>query len=204
MRQSIGITSGAFALHFRDIVKHLNMNPVKLSRMKSIDNCELIIFTGGSDINPEIYHQTNTSSYISAYSIMRDDFEVALLNIAISLGKKVLGVCRGHQLINAALGGQLIQEIATIQPHGGYHPLYDTSGIVGHFFENVNSIHHQGVVVPGVGLTPTSRYGGVIESTESEQILTVQFHPEVMEGKDTEDFFQYVLTEWVRQGRLNV
>jgi len=196
MGKVVGITNGAFYGSFVDMCRELGSTPVRLESIEDVDSIDLIILTGGADINPRIYGQSNTHSYISNYTIARDVFELKILENARKLGKQVFGVCRGHQLVNAALGGQLLQEVSLIQRHGSYHELEEKGGIVGQIFDKVNSIHHQGVKIPGKGLTPTSLYGGVIESTESEDIISVQFHPEAMRTEPAYDFFDYILNIW--------
>ena len=197
MKKIVGITQGAFSGAFSQICSILETNPIILDNEDMVKDVDLIIFSGGADINPEIYNQRNFSSYIDDSSIERDYLELKLLEIANSLSKKILGVCRGHQLVNAALGGTLIQEVSLMGSHGGHHHLVEPEGIVGKFFTTVNSMHHQGVLNPGDGQTVTSRYGGVIESTESKNIITVQFHPECMGDTQASSFFQYILQEWI-------
>lgn len=158
-------------------------------------DADLIIFSGGEDINPIIYGQKNKHS---AYSPQRDMIELEILRMGIGLGKKLLGVCRGHQLINAHLGGDLVQDIGIELKlmHPGVHKLSEMeedSVAKKFFFDGVNSLHHQGVIKPGEGLNITSFYGGVIESTENDKIITVQWHPEFME--DSYEFFDYI-KEW--------
>ena len=197
LKKNVGITQGAFSGAFSQICEILETNPVILDNENMVKDMDLIIFSGGADINPEIYKQANLASYINIHSMQRDVLELKVLEIANSLSKKILGVCRGHQLVNAALGGSLIQEIGWVKSHRGYHSLVKPEGIVGKFFENVNSMHHQGVLSEGKGQTVTSRYGGVIESTESKNIITVQFHPECMNDTQSSRFFQYILQEWI-------
>ena len=161
--------------------------------LKAIEDCKLIIFTGGEDINPSIYNQKNLYSH---YNPNRDNIELTILKIALELNKKLLGICRGHQLINTYLGGFLVQDIRTQlnQKHYGNHKLDvlipDT--IVTSSFKNVNSLHHQGVPVGGIGkgLWATTFYNGVYESTENDDIITVQFHPEFM--YDSGEFFNKI------------
>jgi putative glutamine amidotransferase len=196
MKKVIGITSGAFVKSFSDICDIVGTAPILLNKKELVKQVDVIIFTGGADINPEIYGQRNSASYINKFSIARDVLEIELLNTAINLGKKILGVCRGHQLINAALGGTLVQEIGTIQNHGLNHNLINVKGIPGKFFESVNSMHHQGVLSPGKTLEVTSSYGGVVESTENSNIVTVQWHPEVMNTQNSLEFFRYILKDW--------
>ena len=195
MPKTVGITQGAFSGSFVRIAEVLEAKPIMVNLVEDTERIDLLILTGGADINPAIYKQPNTHSYINQYTIRRDVFEIMVLQAARKLGKKVLGVCRGHQLINAALGGSLVQEIGLMMSHGANHEITETSGVVAKFFDRVNSMHHQGVLVHGNGLTPTSRYGGVIESTESKDIISVQWHPEAMGGSAVE-FFNHIINHW--------
>lgn len=196
MKKRIGITPGAFSNLFVSICHNLKVEPVILDKETYISDLDLIIFPGGADINPQIYNQPNRASIINTNSMSRDIFEIKVLETAKSLSKKILAVCRGHQLVNAALGGSLIQEISWIKDHDNYHFLSFVKGTVGKFFQQVNSMHHQGVLSPGIGQEITSMYGGVIESTESENIITVQWHPECMKDKQSYDFFEYLFYKW--------
>lgn len=151
-----------------------------------LEYARLVIFTGGEDINPAIYRQKNR---YSLYYPLRDTAEIEVLRRALSMGKKVLGVCRGHQLINAWLGGDLVQDIETELNtyHDGQHALevVDEGGVIPNIYNEVNSMHHQGVIKVGEGLRPTTYWKGVYESTEGDDILTVQFHPEWMYTHNT-------------------
>jgi len=187
----------AFPACIGNLVSNFNviyLSGYSYSKLDSIKDCSLIIFTGGSDINPEIYGQENIYSYFNS---KRDGVELDILRVALELNKKILGICRGHQLINAYLGGYLIQDIETQlgTPHYGGHEIevLEPDTIVTSSFKYVNSLHHQGVPVDGLGkgLTGTSFYNGVYESTENENIITVQFHPEFM-GSNSSKFFEKI------------
>lgn len=169
-----------------------------------LDAAKLVIFTGGADINPAIYGQTNK---FSDFTPERDTAEIEILRRCLMMGKKMLGVCRGHQLINAYLGGQLVQDITTELnvTHADYHELevVDEGGMIPHVFcGRVNSIHHQGVTKCGEGLRPTTYWKGIFESTENNQILTTQFHPEWMNHHDNalELNLWEVLATWAHLG----
>lgn len=178
--------------------------PVAEYDMDLVEKSKMVIFPGGQDINPKIYGQEYTHSF--GYSDHRDDVEMEILALSLKLGKKILGVCRGHQLINAYLGGDMVQDLyqdLKIRHGGGHELVYLTQeSIIRSFFKHVNSIHHQGVTKPGDNLVATSEFNGVLESCESTdgKIITVQFHPEFMnhmsEGKK---FFSY-LKEWKNNG----
>ena len=165
-----------------------------------INNTKLVIFTGGSDISPSIYGHTNEYSYVD-YS--RDMTELKILQYALELNKKILGICRGHQLINAYLGGILIQDLRMClkADHSYYHKLQPENGggIITSIFSGVNSLHHQGVTKVGNNLLATSSHKGVIESCENKDIITTQFHPEFMTCKEAKNFFAYI-KEWANLG----
>ena len=121
-----------------------------------IYDAKLVIFSGGVDINPAIYNQENTFSF---YDEKRDEAELKILKFALKMNKKILGVCRGHQLINAYLGGELVQDLGSDLNvnHGGGHKLvYLTQdSLIKSMFKRVNSLHHQGVIREGKELIPT-------------------------------------------------
>lgn len=168
-----------------------------ISGEDDVKTADMIIFTGGEDINPAYYGELPT--HTDYFSSARDKKEEDIFWQAIAYKvPKILGVCRGHQLICALLGGKLFQDIytQTEKIHGGRHPLefLNGGGDLIKFFKEVNSMHHQGVYAIEK-LIPTSYFGGVFESCqgkiEETNITTVQFHPEFMQH--TEDFFQYIM-----------
>lgn len=69
---------------------------------------DILILDGGEDVNPEMYGQKNTHS---SFNDARDAAEMGLLTHFINYGKRISGICRGHQLINVYFGGSLIQDI---------------------------------------------------------------------------------------------
>jgi putative glutamine amidotransferase len=186
----VGLAYPAFYLDFAEFFPNL----IHVVSPPKVNEFDLIIFSGGADISPRIYGEENTHSYTFP---ARDHIELVILQSALELNVKILGVCRGHQLINAYLGGKLVQDLGTfLAPHHAFHSLNfltQESFIYKNIKENVNSIHHQGVISVGSGLTPTSEHKGIIESTEGENIISVQWHPEFMEDVN---FFNAV-KEWV-------
>jgi putative glutamine amidotransferase len=176
-----------------------NLNTYDLTSVdfRMVEEADLVIFTGGEDISPEIYGQKNTYSTVNT---TRDNAEIAILKCALSLNRKILGVCRGHQLINAFLGGVLVQDLVQClnTDHSHYHSLVplDDGGKVTEIFTSVNSMHHQGVTKVGNSLKATSLYRGVVESCESPNIITTQFHPEFMGDTQSKTFFNYIKS-WI-------
>lgn len=163
-----------------------------------LEEFDLIIFPGGSDISPKLYGEPNKYSSVN---LARDEREISIYNAYYPTNTKFLGICRGHQFLNAMGGGKLVQDLHLDMGivHGGWHPIQKiNNGKVPPLFEMiVNSTHHQGVVIPANGQKVTSTHKNIIESTESDKIITLQWHPEYYEStrKSAIDFFQYIL-EW--------
>lgn len=72
--------------------------------------CDGFLFTGGHDVSPELYNEKPLDGSVSS-CVKRDKMELYILKKAIQLDKPILGICRGIQFINAALGGTLYQDI---------------------------------------------------------------------------------------------
>ncbi len=158
-----------------------------------------IVFTGGQDIEPQLYHEER-EPHTQASDIERDMFELHLYKAAKARNIPVLGICRGAQLINAAHGGTLIQDIATNAPGSLPHSQPKTSPRDGRVHDVVimpettlafackqthfqtNSFHHQSVKRIGEGLRVSAHApDGIIEAFESTYgpwLLAVQWHPE--------------------------
>ena len=158
-----------------------------------------LVLHGGADVWPGSYGETPLEQRWSG-DRLRDEYELALLRAFISVEKPVFGVCRGLQLINAAFGGTLYQDIATQQPQALVHrdaAVYDRNFHALEIVPNtrlaelladaqsrkVNSIHHQGVKVLASGFVIEARCpdDGMIEAirhTGAPWVAAVQWHPE--------------------------
>ena len=158
-----------------------------------------LILQGGADINPQSYgEEASHPDWVG--DRVRDAYEMELLHEFMEAGKAVLGICRGAQLINVALGGTLYQDIATqIATAGAHlHPDYDRHS---HAIEwtsdselaklypgigggRVVSIHHQAIKALGRDLRVEARGSddGLIEAIRLQSgrpyVLGVQWHPE--------------------------
>lgn len=104
--------------------------------VNSIEDANLVVFTGGQDVCPLVYKQTDIHPR-TYYSLERDNKEILAYNRALELGKKMIGICRGHQLLSALNGALLIQD----QSNPGNHVMktHDGKSFL------INSLHHQGV-----------------------------------------------------------
>lgn len=167
---------------------------------------DLLIFTGGEDINPAIYGQSPNGTYV--WNNERDERERNIWRLyrnSIITAKKVLGVCRGHQLLNVMLGGTLFQDLHMIgKSHRGDHPIKWELPIINELgsMEYVNSLHHQAIATVGsrynyriLAIEPRTR---IIESVLwSDTVLGVQFHPEWLGSFLREQFFT-AIEKWVK------
>lgn len=160
-----------------------------------------IVFTGSNcDISPALYGQENRKSELCNNTL--DEMELQLFKAFFERNKPILGICRGVQIINVALGGTLIQdipaEVSALTVHGNiyrketqFHPVKAREGSLFHklFGANfvTNSYHHQAVKDCGKGLIPTvTTEEGIIEAVEHEvkPIIAVQWHPERTIGQE--------------------
>lgn len=155
-------------------------------------SCDGLLLCGGGDIEPARYGQGNKGS--NPPDKARDRAELALFQAFYEAGKPILGICRGMQLINVALGGTLIQDLPPEQKifHTSaqgdlVHPVFSPEGSVlnrlyGPLF-HVNSAHHQAVDRLGGGLRAAAwSESGFAEAIDlpGRVLLGVQFHPERM------------------------
>jgi putative glutamine amidotransferase len=158
-----------------------------------------LVLHGGADVWPGSYGETPLQPRWSGDRI-RDEYEQALLQAFVNAGKPVFGVCRGLQLINAAFGGSLYQDIATQQPQALRHrdaEVYDQNFhsleivpetrlatlLDGVDNRKVNSIHHQGIkkLAPGFVVEARCPDDGMIEAIRHlgpPYVAAVQWHPE--------------------------
>ncbi len=168
-----------------------------------------VVITGGQDVHPtcwggdtSVVRDVDPRTDPMTHDLARDDYEIALVRAALDRGIPVLGVCRGLQVLNVALGGTLI---AHLEPGAVSHlsaeaaPTDGTADHVVTFEEGslaaellgesatTNSWHHQAVDRCGAGLVVTGRASdGVVEAVElpGAPVLGVQWHPEWMESAD--------------------
>jgi putative glutamine amidotransferase len=166
----------------------------------AVNLCDALVATGGGDIDPDLYAGAgpNGRDLLMDVDQARDVTELALVRYARAQGKRVLGVCRGAQLLAVMGGGTLIHDLAEkgIEGHWDeehqYEPVHAVRAEPGSMaslvlgdVERVNSIHHQSVADPGQTLRATAwSDDGVIEAVEAPGLLGVQWHPERLSSGD--------------------
>ena len=161
------------------------------------DLCDGFLLTGGHDVSPEYYGQARLP-VCGATSPARDRMEDGVLRRAMAMDKPVLGICRGLQFINAALGGTLWQDLPTQRPSDVVHERRPPESIATHDVDvisgtplaelthadalRVNSYHHQAVrgLAAPLRTMATARDGLVEAAWHPGQrfLWAVQWHPE--------------------------
>ena len=162
-----------------------------------LDRLDGIIFSGGGDINPLLLGEEPIKE-LHSITPERDQQELLLARLAYDRQIPMLGICKGIQIINAALGGTLYQDIHTqmegirikhSQDQDRRYPSHQVTISRGSILEKifgtelaVNSFHHQACksAAPGLKVTAMSSDGVIeaIESDEFKSIMGVQWHPE--------------------------
>jgi putative glutamine amidotransferase len=178
------------------------------------DVCDGIVLTGGGDVGPEQYERPRDPR-TTGTNEDRDRLEFELLHEALRRGLPVLAVCRGLQVLNVALGGDLVQHLpdrigtSAHQPAPGcFAAVVVTTAEDSHVRRlcgervEVRCSHHQALGHLGDGLRVTARSDdGVIEAAELEGppfVVGVQWHPE--EPGDTR-LFEGLVAASLRQSR---
>lgn len=162
-----------------------------------INMCDGFLFTGGHDVSPELYNENPLDGLVSC-CMKRDKMESYILKKTIQINKPVLGICRGIQFINAALGGTLYQNLPTqFETETEHHqnPPYDVPvhkvkvikdsplyKCLNSELLDVNSYHHQAVkdLAPNLKVMAVSE-DGLVEAVympELRFLWAVQWHPE--------------------------
>ena len=178
-----------------------------------------VVIPGGVDVDPAAFGET-PHERLGRIDPARDRVEIQLVKWAVEDEKPVLGLCRGLQVINVALGGTLYQDLETEYPNAIKHDYFPNYGFARDHLAHevavhagsrmrhalagsavpVNSMHHQGIkALAGSLVASAVAPDGLIEGAESPNdafVVGVQWHPEVFElsepssGKLFTDFVQ--------------
>lgn len=184
-----------------------------------------LVVQGGVDISPELYGEQPLRPEWAGDPI-RDEYELAIAKACLAEEIPILAICRGHQLLNVALGGALYQDVKTqidgalthrdadryhrnthavsLESGGGLRDMYGVErGLI-------NSVHHQAIRTLGDGLAVEARspHDGVVEAVRLKghsYALGLQWHPEFQESSQSElmsttpildDFFEAMCRRW--------
>ena len=173
-----------------EIVKLSHREPDRLAE------CDGLVLSGGIDVHPRFYGSRKLKfANADKFDESRDEFEINALSTARKNRVPVLGICRGLQLINCAMGGTLVQDLGKRNAIHRGNPdkrhevhveeetlLYEITGVKE---GDVNSAHHQAIHLLGKDLIINCySIDGMIEGVESTDtrsfLLAVQWHPERM------------------------
>ncbi|RDV44164.1 gamma-glutamyl-gamma-aminobutyrate hydrolase family protein [Leifsonia sp. ku-ls] len=157
---------------------------------------DAVVIVGGEDIHPSFYGAATGYANESRHLPVADAAQIALVHRALERRIPLLGICRGLQIVNVALGGTLVQDLGEECAHVNRgvpipqvlttHTVHPEPGsrvaeLLGHRPVEVRSAHHQAVDALGAGLTVTARsHDGHVEAIEHADapVLAVQWHPE--------------------------
>jgi len=167
------------------------------------------LFTGGPDVHPFLFGE-ETQAHCGNVSPARDQMEISLLPMVMELQKPILGICRGIQVLNIALGGNIWQDIpsqvtrdfplAHSQPFSYDMPCHTVALTEGSLLARisesssieVNSMHHQAVkdLAPGLiaSAYSTDYLIEALEMPDYPFFIGVQWHPEYLWEKNKEAF----------------
>ncbi len=186
-----------------------------------LDALSGLILSGGSDVDPSLYGEP-PHPRLGQVMRERDDFELALTRQALARDFPILAICRGHQVLNVAMGGTLVQDIESEWSGGVAHdfdsrrdrwlrahevrmlPGTRIRELLGRDTVTVNSFHHQAVKRLGEGLVASAlsaddRIVEAMEKPEARFVLGVQWHPESFWNQSDE--FQPLFEALVRTSR---
>jgi putative glutamine amidotransferase len=192
----IGITTsprrGAeYYVPYRRAVEAAGGEPVELTpATQALPDVDGLLLPGGWDVDPAFYGESKDEK-IGPIDRELDETELSLFGQAHDQEIPVLGICRGQQVINVAMGGSLVQHVEDhdVRMHGRRHlahnieidPSSELGLAAGEHKIRVNSLHHQAIrrVAPGLHQTAPGD-DGTVEGVESDDglIVAVQCHPE--------------------------
>jgi putative glutamine amidotransferase len=187
----------------------------------SLDRFDGMLLLGGGDLDPATYRAERATEKIYGVHAPRDTSELALVQRAVDRGMPILAICRGHQVLNVALGGVLDQHIPDrrdVGEHGepgraGGASVQDVEIVPGTRLAaamqtaraRCSCHHHQAVERTGDGLVVAAfAADGIVEATEPADpggpwIVSVQWHPEDTAATDPAQ--QGLFDELVRRAR---
>lgn len=153
----------------------------------AIDRCDGLVLLGGGDVNPTQYGQTERAELFGVDTSL-DEFEIHAVKYAIARDIPILAICRGHQVLNVALGGTLVQHLETTAEHRDtMHevqlvPNSLPARAMSTHTPLVHSFHHQAIDSIAQDLQVVGTYhDGTIEAVEhvtARWVVGVQWHPE--------------------------
>ncbi|MGN1182719.1 MAG: gamma-glutamyl-gamma-aminobutyrate hydrolase family protein [Faecalibacillus sp.] len=169
--------------------------------------CDGLLLVGGDDIDASYYNEPNNEhNELEIPEVDRMDFD--LVYLFDKLQKPIIGICRGHQILNVAFGGSLYQDIATQYQTSVNHRQDDHQqychhievidhSTLSHYLDNltsVNSFHHQCIKNLATGFQVMAySEDGIIEAIEKKNVISLQWHPEKTNDENQKKILQMFL-----------
>jgi putative glutamine amidotransferase len=167
------------------------------------DECTALLLTGGEDVFPGYYNQTEDTARCGSFNHYRDSLEFLLIAKALQRQLPVMGICRGQQILNVAMGGSLVVDIPTEIQTAVYHRCIDWQNCYHQVMilpdnmldamgarsgDSVTSNHHQAVkhIADDLKVLAVAN-DGIVEAVGWKEpegkpfLLAVQWHPERMD-----------------------
>ena len=177
--------------NYINALTHLDAEYELVDKDVNVDEFDGLLMPGGVDVNPKYYgEEINGSEEIDDEL---DERQFAVIDKFVKAKKPILGICRGHQILNIYFKGTLIQHLDNYDKHVATNHVdnintldLDENGFLYKIYKQpqivTNSSHHQAIKKLGEGLKVIAKCGDVVEAMyhESLPIITVQFHPERM------------------------
>ena len=196
-RPKIGITTSPrrgdeYYIPYRRAVEAAGAEPIELPPgTPALPEVDGLLLPGGWDVDPAFYGE-HKDEKVGPIDRELDETELRLFRQAHESEIPVLGICRGQQVINVAMGGSLVQHVDDhdVRSYGRKHlahtievvdPESELGQAAGKHKIRVNSLHHQAIRELAPGLHQTARgEDGTVEGVESDDglIVAVQCHPE--------------------------
>ena len=198
------------------VLQELNVETIK----KQIESVDGILIQGGLDVDPSFYNEER-HPLLGQTNVQTDKYLIEVIKQAIGTKIPILGICRGHQILNVALGGNLYQDLSVVGKNVSYHRQdsselchikhsinVNKNSLLSKIFPNnetlqINSLHHQAINKLGTNLEIDAKADDdIIEAihykSEEQWVLGVQFHPEQLircEGKEHIEIFKKFIEE---------
>ncbi len=192
-------------LNLTNYLKALKECKVKVVFSKNIEKskkCDALLLTGGGDVLPYFYGKNKSLS--DKVDVNLDILEFTLIKNFVLKGKKILGICKGMQLLNVYFGGTLYKNVPYhySKKYDLYHTITTTEPcFLSHLFSSkivVNSAHRQTINKLGENLTILAKSNdGTIEAIKHDYlpIIATQFHPERLSENFRKPFFDYFINK---------
>ncbi len=202
--------------NYEKYISQMPATPITSMGIGELSKCSALILPGGGDITPAFFGEHNTAS--KNIDTELDIIQFQAFDYAVSHFLPILGICKGMQLINVALGGTITQHLLTAENHqykgtDQYHltKISKSSCLFSLYGEQayVNSAHHQGISRLGNNLVPIQwcELDHCVEAVvhETLPILGLQWHPERLDATKTSITSTPILHlfhTWITKGRI--